>query len=177
MVNTALHLGVALHASRPELAVNFGIAGSLDLQAELGRVCEITEDGFPEMGAESPEGFLDMERLGFPVLETGAQTFYGRLVNPAPPTGWVPAAPGITVNTVHGLSGTVEATRRRWPVHVESMESAAFFHAMLAFEVPFRAFRGISNHVEVRQRDKWEIRLAAENVQRFLINFLGTLLA
>ncbi|TAE50678.1 MAG: futalosine hydrolase [Bacteroidetes bacterium] len=172
MVNTAFTLGRYLAAQRPDLAINVGIAGTFDREMALGTVVEVVSDFFPELGAESPEGFLDMEALGFPVLETVTQRWPGGLNNPSPSLLEIPKVSGATVNTVHGVPESISALLARCRPQVETMEGAAFFHAMLASGVPFLAFRGISNYVEPRNRAAWQIGPALRQVQELLCEAL-----
>lgn len=174
MVNTAFALGGYLAGQQPDLAINFGIAGSFDREIALGAVVEVVSDFFPELGAESPEGFLDMEALGFPVLETAAQRWVGGLHNPSPSLLAIPKVSGATVNTVHGVLESISGLLARCQPQVETMEGAAFFHAMLASGVPFLAFRGISNYVEPRNRAAWQIGPALRHVQELLSDALMT---
>ena len=172
MVNTAFYLGLYLATHQPDLAINFGIAGSFDRNIPLGSVVEVGKDAFSELGAESPEGFLDMKALGFPVLATADNTYFNELPNPAPALTTPRRVEGITVNLVHGISDSIQKARNLWDKDIETMEGAAFFHAMLAREVPFYAFRGISNYVEIRDKGRWNITLAIKNVQKSVIDYI-----
>jgi len=58
-------------------------------------------------------------------------------------------------------------------VQVESMEGAAFFYACLMAEVPFLEIRSISNFVEPRNRDAWDLPLAIGNLNQVLAEILG----
>jgi futalosine hydrolase len=44
------------------------------------------------------------------------------------------------------------------------MEGAAFFYAANLLDVPSIQLRAISNYIEPRDRSKWEIKLALENL-------------
>lgn len=168
MVNTAFSLGQYLARHSARMAVNFGIAGSFDKHLEIGQVVEIVVDSFSELGAESPEGFLDLQQIGFPLLKTASKIYFNTLPNPKNDAASVPQVRGITVNKVHGIEAHIRETLSQWPCQVESMEGAAFFHAMLSAEVRFRAYRAISNYVEKRDKSKWNIPLAAKTVQLFV---------
>ncbi|MEZ4773156.1 MAG: futalosine hydrolase [Bacteroidia bacterium] len=168
MVNTAFHLGKYLAVHQPDMAVNFGIAGSFDYARRLGSVVEVVSDTFSELGAATPEKFLDLQAMGFPLMEHAGKLWFNRLENPAPSALDIVQVKGITVNTVHGDPAAIEVVRKRWSPEIETMEGGAFFHAMIHSEIPFFAFRGISNYVELRDRSKWQIPLAAEQVQRFI---------
>jgi len=168
MVNTALHLGRELVHLRPDQVVHLGIAGSYDRALRLTQVVEVVRDSYSELGAESPDGFLDMEALGFPVMQREGVRYFNTLTNPAPSRLGLPQVSGITVNKVHGLAETIAATRARWQPGIETMEGAAFFQVMLETGLPFASFRSISNYVEPRNRQQWQVTEAALAVQQRL---------
>jgi futalosine hydrolase len=173
MCNASFALGRQLALHTYDLAIQWGIAGSFDRNLSLGQVVEVASDCFAELGADSPEGFLDMEAMGFPTLRTQGETYYNVLKNPGSYSPVAPRVAGITVNRVSGTEPAISLLRNQWQAQVETMEGAAFFHAMLASHVPFRAFRGISNYVEPRDKSRWQLRLASENAQRFVISLLA----
>lgn len=172
MSNTSFWLGKHLATHPYDQAIQFGISGSFDRDIELGAVVEVQSDVFAELGADSPEGFIDMEKMGFPVLQTQNRSYFNCFPNPTPSASGLPPVRGITMNRVSGTEPEISHIRTRWNAQVESMESAAFFHAMLAMDIPFSAFRGVSNYVEPRDRSKWKLGLASENVQSFVVSLL-----
>ncbi len=176
MVNTAFALGQYLAKHPVDFAINFGIAGSFDKEMELGSVVEVIEDSFSELGAESPAGFIDLEKMGFPLLVTPTHTYFNKMSNPNIQAEEIPQVRGITVNRVHGIEAHAQAIQAEWNCQVESMEGAAFFYAMLSSGVPFHAYRGISNYVENRNKANWNIPLAAKNVQSFVARKLQHIL-
>jgi futalosine hydrolase len=172
MVNTAWALGQAFAQEKPDLAINLGIAGSYAGGPALVEVVEVVADAYPELGAESPEGWLDLEAMGFAHFEAGGQTYYNTVANPHPSTSGLRACKGITVNTVSGLSATIDARAAAWQPEVETMEGAAFFQCCLLAGVPFQAYRAISNRVEPRNRAAWRLKEAIEAVQAWLLDRL-----
>jgi len=110
--------------------------------------------------------------MGFPLMQVKGQAQYNRLLNPYVSPFDIPQVSGITVNTVHGHLPLIEQTQEKWPVEVETMEGAAFFHAMLHKEIPFYAIRSISNYMERRDKSKWEIGLALNKVQEYVFRKL-----
>lgn len=169
MVNTAFSLGQFLAINKVDCAINFGIAGSFDKTIELGEVVEIIEDSFSELGAESPQGFLDLQQMGFPLMVQEEKKYYNTLINPKPRKKDVQQVKSITVNQVTGRDTTAATILERWNCQIETMEGAAFFHAMIKSHIPFLAYRGISNYVENRNKAHWNIPLAAKNVQFYII--------
>lgn len=168
MVNTAIALSTYLVGKKPRLVVNLGIAGAYPGGPAIGEVVEISEDCFGELGAESPDGFLGLETMGFPNFEAGGKTYFNRLPNPKPGNSPLRKCKGLTVNKVHGLSSSIAESVALWAPEVETMESAAVFQACLMAGVPFQCYRGISNQVEPRNRENWRIKEAVEAVQTFV---------
>ncbi|MCI4671711.1 MAG: futalosine hydrolase [Bacteroidia bacterium] len=172
MVNTALKLGSYLSHHKPDLMVNFGIAGAFNQRIQLGQVVDIREDIFADMGANSPSGFLDMKELGFPTMKKGGVQYFNSLQNPINWQSGLQKCRGISVNEISGVAAQVEFRKFKWEADVETMEGAAFFQAGLWFDIPFLAIRGISNYVEPRNRNAWEVPLALKNVQEKVLELL-----
>lgn len=165
MVQAAFSLGMACAGGRPDMAVQFGIAGSYRDDLPPGSVVEVVSECFGDLGAESPEGFLDLEAMGFPLFELKGVPQYNRLHNSRWSSLHVPRTAGLTVNTVTGTEAQREARLQRWQPDVETMEGAAFFLACLRSGISFMELRGISNRAGTRDRAAWKIREAAEAVQ------------
>ena len=167
MVNTAWELGQYLAIHTPDCAINVGVAGSFDRSISLGEVVEITEDTFSELGAEDHDHFLTLADMGFSAPQTfGATADFPLAYAP------LPQVRGITVNTVHGNAENIARAAAKWQPVAETMEGAAFFQTMRSKGVPCRAFRGISNYVEPRNRAAWQLFSAAENAQKFVQTML-----
>lgn len=166
MTNTAFSLGQHLGVFQVDMAIQVGIAGSFSEKYPIGSVVEVSEESFPELGAESPEGFLKLEKLGFPLLETTERKYYNTLPNGSRYLNHLPWVSGITVNRVSGTSETIQAILSDWNPGIETMEGAAFFLAMKQTGIPFMEIRGISNRVEPRDRSSWKIGDAIQASQQ-----------
>jgi futalosine hydrolase len=165
MVNTAWHLGRTFMKIRPDLAIQFGIAGAFAAGPEVLEVVEVNQDCFAELGAESPEGFLSLEKLGFSNFVLDNQPFFNTLAQPLPPLEGLRQCRGVTVNRISGTTAGIEELEQIWAPEVETMEGAAFFQACLLERIPFRALRAVSNRVEPRNRAGWRLKEAVELVQ------------
>ena len=171
MVATAFALGRHLATNNYDLVVNLGVAGSFDRSIAEGELLEITKDTLAELGAEDDNDFIPIETLGF-----GGATFYPstkladlyNLFN----TFNLRQATSITVNTVHGNETSIYKVAERLNAQLESMEGAAFFYACKEFNVPCIQIRAVSNYVEKRNRENWNIGLAIKNLNTFAVEFL-----
>lgn len=170
MTATAYHLGRVLAARRPSLLLNVGVCGSFGRHHALGDVVRVAEDTFAELGAEDGGAFLSGDALGF-----GPCTFAERLDGPWPVLAGLPTVTGITVNTVHGDDASIGRIVARLSPGVESMEGAAVFYAAHQAQVQCLQVRAISNYVERRQRDNWELEKAIANLNKWLSDFLDAL--
>jgi len=167
MVPTAFYLGKELSSSSFDLAINCGIAGSFDHQVALGTVCRIVEDVFAELGAEDGDEFISIDNMGF-----GRNTYRETYAENSLKLPDLVNLTAITVNKVHGNELTIAKAIQLFHPTIESMEGAAFFYACEQCKVPALQIRSISNYVERRNKEKWDISLAIQNLNVVLINLL-----
>lgn len=163
MVATAFSLGKQL-SNQYNLVLNVGIAGSFDRDIALGEVVNITHDTFAELGAEDHDNFITLPQLGF-----GENTFSSS----AETAVNLKKVKGITVNKVHGNAQSIEKTIQLHQPQTESMEGAAVFYACQQLNIPAMQIRSISNYVEPRNRESWQIGLAVKNLNDWLIEFIN----
>ena len=136
------------------------------------------KDEFPEMGAEDGENFLSL--IDLDLLEDDDFPFSsGVIENPKPltdgPFGMLRAVQAVTVNIVHGNELTIEKTQQKMQPQVESMEGAAFMYACRVGQSDFAQIRAVSNFVERRNRENWELIRAVEALSDTLIAYLDQL--
>jgi futalosine hydrolase len=177
MVATAAWCSRALAAARYDLAFNFGVCGAFDRTFPPGTVVHVLSDRLPELGAEDGESFLTIQELN--LLQANDPPFVGgRLINEAVPKNAVlrelPAADGITVNTVHGNDASIQRVVEQFRPQVESMEGAAFVYACRIHSVPFAQVRAVSNVVERRNRDGWKMGEAVGRLGETAIRILDS---
>ena len=152
---------------KPDLAINAGIAGSYKTKIKTGEVVMPISDCFADAGIETREGFKtlyeagleDPERSPFTGGRIIARNDYIRKVS-----GLITPVSAVTVNMASGTAATIERIVSRYDPDIETMEGAAFFYVCSAEKVPFIALRAISNSVESRNKDKWNIPLALDNL-------------
>jgi len=160
-----------------DLAINAGIAGSFDPGLVNGTVVEVVQDVFADFGAEDGTTFLEASTIGlskpdeFPFSSgrlNSNHSFQPLLMNYPPVTG-------ITVNTVSGHDDTIERRLSIFGAQTESMEGAAFFYCYLQKRISCLQIRAISNPVEKRNKENWNIPLAINNLNAELIKIAGML--
>lgn len=166
MVATAYAAGKEFAINSYDLALNLGVAGSFTKRLEIGELVQITTDVFSELGAEDDEEFISLDEL-----ELGETLFNGS-DDPKHITS-LKKATAITVNKVHGNEDTIAEVKEMFNPKIESMEGAAFFYACEEAGIPGIQVRAISNYVEKRNRESWNIPLAIKNLNNWLIQYLN----
>lgn len=171
---TAYSLGRLLGQKRYDLAINAGIAGAFDQQLKIGDVIQIVTERFGDLGVEEADGsFTDVHQLD--LINADQHPFKeGRLVNEASyQFDFLPQVHGISVNKVHGFPDSIAGIRDKYPeVQVETMEGAAFFYACLQENIPFLELRAVSNYVEARNRENWDVQLAIQELNEVMSQIL-----
>jgi len=171
MIATTFQLTKVLKEEKFDLAINVGIAGAFDRKLALGEVVEVVQDQFSEEVVEDGIELKSYEEVGLRgederpftngVLNRSFLFLQSAFVNSSQALKEVSS---ITVNTVHGNEFSIKRIQERLNPQIESMEGAAFFYVCNQMEVPSLQLRAISNYVEKRNRDAWEIELALNNL-------------
>lgn len=170
---TAFAMGKVLALKKYDLAIHAGIAGAYNKNLKIGDVIEITSDYFGDLGVEEANGdFTSVFTMG--LIESNQPPFINSELINANNGNFLPSVKGLTVNKVHGSLKSIEAIQKHYQADVETMESATFFYACLVENQPFLEIRAISNYVEPRNRDNWNIPLAIENLNAVLIEMINT---
>jgi futalosine hydrolase len=166
MMHTAYQLGRHFAGSRPDLAIQAGIAGCFDHSWEMGKVVIIDREQLGDMGVEDHQSYKDL--FDIQLWKPDQPPFTNRqLINTfsgVPDLPALPAVSGVTINTVSGSERTRQLLLDKYSPEVESMEGAAFHYACLQEKIPFFQLRSISNYVEVRDKSKWKIPLAIQTL-------------
>lgn len=163
MVATCYALTKFFAKNRVDIAINLGIAGSLNHQLELSEVFEVMQDQLIELGAESPSGFISFNEL-MPKEANKFPMQNGVLFANHSWETKLDKKEAITVNTVHGIASSITDLKKRTTAELESMEGAAFFYVCALEKVPSLAIRAVSNYVENRDASAWEIDKALLNL-------------
>ncbi|MCF2529429.1 futalosine hydrolase [Yinghuangia soli] len=151
---------VALARSPYDLVVSAGIAGGFAPVAPVGSVVVADRVVAADLGAESDDGFVPIDDLGF---GTGVYDLAPELVAPAAQAvreklGAVSVGPILTVSTVTGSAARAAELMRRHPgAAAEAMEGFGVATAAAGAGVPFLELRSVSNPVGPRDRAAWRI--------------------
>lgn len=172
-LNTAFGLSRYKGIEEVDLAINVGLAGAYHPTLSPGDVVEVMADRFADIGVEESDGsFTDVFDLGL----TDGNNFpfdHGWIRNTKNKyrTG-LPSTKALTVNKVSGSEESIARIKSKYTADVETMEGAGFLYACRMADVACNQIRSISNYVEPRNKDNWQIKKAIDNLNQELIRFI-----
>lgn len=167
MVNTAFELGKHWQSSFDSV-LNVGIAGAFKRDISLGECVFVAQDVLAEMGAEDGDDFIFYKDLNL----GGSNEYSAKYQQQFPVLNGLKKVKGITVNKVHGSETNIQKNIQLFNADVESMEGAAFYRAGLHMAPIVVQIRSISNRIEKRDKSKWQIPLAIQNLNQLLIQLI-----
>lgn len=133
-----------------------GIAGALDGRSALCRPVFGARAVAADLGAESPDGFVPVDRLGFGVGVVEAAPGLLAAARRTAPDATVGDV--LTVSTATGSAVTAERLAAAHPDAVaEAMEGFGVASAAEAYGLPFLEVRTVSNLVGTRDRTAWDV--------------------
>lgn len=174
LLATTFNLGRILNTGTFDCVLQLGIAGAYPTpQIDLGAIVYVQAERIGDLGARTKEGaFLTLPQMG--LEEPSAGTLPGN-----PPAHLavflqqLQAVEGISVNHISGdPAGHKHFTIGPGAIVTESMEGAALHYVCTAFHVPFIQVRSISNWVEPRDKSRWQIGPALQNLNKTAIALL-----
>ncbi len=177
----------------PSTVINFGIGGaypSANLRA--GDIAIADREIYGDEGLWLRDGFHKADAIGIPLLKKGRKKYFnefpldknlmqkavkfsGLVTRHSPLVTEVKSGAFVTVSTATGTGRRAREIEKRFNAICENMEGAAVAHVCAMYGIPLLEIRGISNIVENRDRSKWDIKTAAENCQKVVLEILKQL--
>jgi len=168
MVATTYNLTKTITSYKYDIAINVGIAGSFNKSHTIGEVVNVVEDKFSELGAEDGEHFVSLNNLN--IEPHNIEIIANPLLNFPKTLDLLKKVKGITVNTVHGNKKSIDNIIKIDNPDIETMEGAAFMYVCLSENMKFIQLRAISNLIEKRKKENWNVPLAIKNLNNILLS-------
>lgn len=160
---------------KPDLIIQCGIAGTYTNSLTIGESVVVYSEHLGDTGAEDHDTLLDLfdikllDKHSFPFTE-------GYLLNESVKHfSKLKAVNGLTVNMASGNEKTIRLRQEKFHADIETMEGACLHYVCLQEHIPFMQFRGISNYVEPRDKNRWQIADALQHCQQEVITFIHQL--
>jgi futalosine hydrolase len=150
------------------LVISAGIGGGFVGKAEVGSIVVASEIIAADLGAQTPDGFLSLDELGFGSTHVSVDPeLVTRITKGMLTAGLtVNTGPIITVSTVTGTTVTSSELSARLPgVTAEAMEGYGVAIAAEDQGIPILEIRAVSNPVGPRDRESWRIKEALDALE------------
>lgn len=136
--------------------ISAGIAGGFPGRAPVAATVLGARSIAADLGAETPQGFVPVDELGFGTCVTAADEMLLKALTSALPEAVVGDI--VTLSTVTGSAATAAGLASRFPAAVaEAMEGYGVACAAAGAGVPFVEVRTVSNLIGPRDRAAWRI--------------------
>jgi futalosine hydrolase len=174
---TMYQLQKRLHEEDYEFVIQAGIAGAFNIELELGQTVIVKQDAFGDLGTEEKHIFTPCTDSGlipahdFPYADGWLMNMAGITMETALKT-----VKGVTVNKVTDDIAQKQQLITAFNPQIETMEGAALHYVCLLEEVPFLQLRSISNYVGERDKRKWKMKEAFENLNTELVTLINQLI-
>lgn len=176
-INTTYALMKHLQVKKPDIIIMAGIAGAMDRTIQLGDVVAVKHEVLADLGVQEKDGYKDV----FDLKLLAANEFpfkQKRLTNPfkvLTERTKLPLAGSITVNQISTSKKVAELYQTKYKAKIENMEGAALHLVCMKEDIPFVQIRSISNYVGERNKQKWKLKEAVQNLNKELIRLVENL--
>lgn len=151
---------LATSGHRYQLVISAGIGGGFPGRAAIGELVIADTIVSADLGAETPDGFLSVDELGFGSSRIASDSEWNqKLLAQLTATGLTcTLAPILTVSSATGTAATAALRERLVPgAAAEGMEGFGVAIAAAQQGVSVTELRAISNAVGPRDRSAWRI--------------------
>ena len=176
-INCTYSLMKHLQVKKPDIIIMAGIAGAYSIKMNLGDVVVVRDESLADLGVQEKDGYKDVFDLK---LLPANQFPYSRkkLINPFTvlvERTALSKVSSVTVNQISSSKKTADLYSTKYKASIENMEGAAFHFVCMKENIPFVQIRSISNYVGERNKKKWLLKDAVQNLNTVLIRLIESL--
>ena len=164
--------------------INIGVGGAYPNSGlDIGDIAVASKEIYGDDGVITSKGWESLKKIGIPLVRAGNRRYFNEFPvhKKLPPrlikTGrWdfkIRSGNFITVSATTGTHKRAVELEERFNALCENMEGAAIAHVCTIYKIPMLEIRGISNIVGVRDKRKWNLKLASENCRKFTLEVLS----
>jgi futalosine hydrolase len=184
-VNSAITLTAVLENFSVSTVINVGVGGAYPGSGLMtGDIATASQEIYGDEGVIDSRGWHSLKKIGIPLLQEGRKQYFNEYpVTPLPLplrnkrseieiAAKIKSGIFVTVSSCSGSMKRAKELEKRFNAICENMEGAALAHVCALYKIPFHEIRGISNIVGVRDKRKWNLKLASTNCQRVVLETL-----
>ena len=174
MLATAVNLSKIIYEQQPDFIIQAGIAGCFDLSIPLGKTVLVEEEFLGDIGVEENGIWKDVFDLGLikpnikPFKKKGLLNSNIHKYNQLD----LPIVKAVTVNQISTDKNHIQQLIEKYKPTIESMEGAALHYVCNIYKIPYLQIRSISNYIGERDKTKWKMKLALDNLNKYLVKYI-----
>jgi futalosine hydrolase len=177
LTSTAYHLAKQTSLKRPGMIIQAGVAGCFDKKISLGSVVAVGQEAIADLGVIEEKKLKTLFDLD--LVPTDQYPYKkGWMVNPnkelLEKTG-LKKVRAVSVNEITTNKQYLKMYVDTFKPAVESMEGAALHYTCLMEKIPFLQLRAVSNYIGERDKKKWKMKLAIDNLNQKLTGLIEKL--
>ena len=168
MLAAAISITRMVYEEKPDLIIQAGIAGTFDKKMHLGKVVTVNNEILGDTGVEEEGKWKDLfdlklEKSSYhPFEKRKLPNQYLKEYNLLK----LSEVSSITVNEITTNKERIDQLIKKYEPGIESMEGAALHYVCREMNVPFIQIRSISNYIGERDKTKWKMKEAIENLNQ-----------
>lgn len=185
-VNAASSATAVIENYPVRAVINFGVGGAYPgTGLNVGDVAIALKEIYGDEGVFTSAGIKDMKAIGIPLVKTGRTKYFNEFPLDPPSIPFqkddnnmnimIKTGNFITVSAVSGSQKRAKDLGKRFDAVCENMEGAAIAHVSALYELPMIELRGISNMAGVRDKRKWNLKIASDNCQKLILEMMKKL--
>ena len=177
MLTSCFSLTKLVMEEKPDMIIQVGMAGSYDATMPLGKVVVVDKEIDGNTGVEEDGKWRDL--FNMKLEKPNYYPFEKKML----PNTHIEKLNLLKLKTVTGVTVTEITTRKeriqqlmkKYEPTIETMEGAALHYVCRQTNTSFLQMRTISNYVGERDKSKWMIKDALDNLNTTLIQYIDKL--
>ncbi len=175
MLATAVSLMKLIYEQKPDFIIQMGIAGCFNVKEKLGNVYLVEEEVLGDVGVVENGKWKDVFDLGLVKSNTKPFKKKGLLNSNINKYNHLdlPIVKGVTVNQISSDNNHIQQLIKKYNPSIETMEGAALHYVCSLYKISFLQIRATSNYVGERDKTKWKMKLALNNLSKSVIAIIN----
>lgn len=171
---TAVHLSKIIYEQQPNFIIQAGIAGCFDSSISLGKTVLVEEEYLGDLGVTENGKWRDIFDLELIQSNTKPFKKKGLCNNHIKKYNHLnlPIVKAVTVNQISTDTNHIQQLIKKYNPCIETMEGAALHYVCNSYKIPYLQIRSISNYIGERDKTKWKMKLALDNLNKYLVKYI-----
>jgi futalosine hydrolase len=175
MLATAINLSKIIYEQQPDFIIQVGIAGCFDVSIPLGKTVLVEEEFLGDLGVNENGKWKDVFDLG--LTKSSTKPFKKKAIINAKVKELncldLQIVNSVTVNQISTDKTHIQHLIKKYNPCIETMEGAALHYVCNLHKIPYLQIRSISNYIGERDKAKWKIKLAIDNLNQHLLQYIA----